>query len=240
MQAYSQTGFYHQPAYRSGAYPPQCNHLPLPAPPLQPSCSGAGTTANSRQRTQWGTTETYILLEMWGAKYRSLKLASATTKRDIWSEIRTEFIEACRDQNLAEPKKSVAQIKKWISNLEIEYKKIKTKMAKTGEEGAKRLQEECVFFVALDEVMGTRDTNNPELMHIRDTAILPKRKVKELFVNPQSESAVSDDEAEDELRLYSDSYSNYSSVSEFDEEMNVEENEMEEGLQEADKPEIER
>ena len=175
-----------------------------------------------------------------GESITSLKLASAATKRDIWREIRTEFIEACRDQNLAEPKKSVAQIKKWISNLEIEYKKIKTKMAKTGEEGAKRLQEEYVFFVALDEVMGTRDANNPELMHIRDTAILPKHKVKELFFNPQSESAVSDDEAEDELRLYSDSYSNYSSVLEFDEEMNVEENEMEEGLQEADKPEIER
>lgn len=95
-------------------------------------------------------------------------------------------------------------------------------MAKTGEEGAKRLQEDCVFFNALDEVMGTRDVNNPELMNIRDTAILPKRKGKELVINPRPESAVSDDEAEDEVSLNGDGHSNYSSGSELDEEENVE------------------
>ena len=65
------------------------------------------------------------------------------------------------------------QLKKRVTNLEYEYRQIKTRMNSTGEEGDKKIMGTFEFFHALDEVLGSRHGVNPALMTIESTAIIP-------------------------------------------------------------------
>jgi len=52
--------------------------------------------------------------------------------------------------------KNLDQLKKRIKNLEYEYRQVRTKMASTGEEGAKKLQSNCAFYEELEDILGMR------------------------------------------------------------------------------------
>ena len=47
-------------------------------------------------------------------------------------------------------------VEKRVTNLEYEYRQIRTRMNSTGEEGAKKIMGTFEFFHALDEVLGSR------------------------------------------------------------------------------------
>lgn len=49
-------------------------------------------------------------------------------------------------------------------------------MASTGEEGAKKLQSNCVFYEELDDILGTRDAINPDCMTISLSKVIPTKK----------------------------------------------------------------
>ena len=49
-------------------------------------------------------------------------------------------------------------------------------MASTGEEGAKKLQSNCVFYEELDDILGRRDAINPDRMTISSSKVIPKKK----------------------------------------------------------------
>lgn len=98
------------------------------------------------------------LLEIWSTKYHAdIKSVSTSQKRKIWEQISYEFEIACREGNISQiQQKSVEQLKKRVTNLEYEYRQIRTRMNSTGEEGAKKIMGTFEFFHALDEVLGSR------------------------------------------------------------------------------------
>ena len=127
-----------------------------------------------RSRIVWATKEIQVLLEIWGTKYAEIKSASTSQKRKIWEQISYEFEIACRKENISQiQQKSVEQLEKRVTNLEYEYRQIRTRMNSTGEEGAKKIMGTFEFFHALDEVLGSRHGVNPALMTIESTAIIP-------------------------------------------------------------------
>lgn len=134
------------------------------------------TTKGRRARVVWNPVETHILIEIWGGKYSELKCASNSLKTKIWSEIVRKFEDGCRKNNLDYAEKTAEQIKKRISNLEYEYRQIRTKMTQTGQEGAKKLQANFPFYDDLDNVLGCRDAANPDLMSIENTSVLPENE----------------------------------------------------------------
>ena len=75
------------------------------------------------------------------------------------------------------------QTKTWINsrkekkNLEYEYRCVRTKMASTGEEGAKKLQSNCAFYEELDDILGTRDAINPDRMTISSSRSFQRRSL---------------------------------------------------------------
>ena len=72
--------------------------------------------------------------------------------------------------------KNLDQLKKRIKNLEYEYRQVRTKMASTGEEGAKKLQSNCAFYEELDDILRMRDAINPNRMTISSSKVIPKKK----------------------------------------------------------------
>ena len=133
-----------------------------PASPLSQSFQEGATSSKStkvtdgkrRSRIVWATQETRILLEIWGTKYAEIKSASTALKRKIWEQIAYEFEISCRRENISQiQQKSVEQLKKRVTNLEDEYRQIRTRMNSIGEEGAKKIMGTFEFFDALDEVL---------------------------------------------------------------------------------------
>lgn len=151
---------------------------PIPVPP-GPSELRSDQSPNSevskRTRVDWTRDETSILLEIWGALYDSLKSASTAQKKSLWSQILKKFQDKCFDMGVSS-NKNLDQLKKRIKNLEYEYRQVRTKMASTGEEGAKKLQSNCAFHEELDDILGTRDAINPDRMTISSSKVIPKKK----------------------------------------------------------------
>ena len=153
-----------------------------PASPLSQSFQEGATSSKSkkvtdgkcRSRIVWATKETQILLEVWGSKYAEIKSASTSQKRKIWEQISCEFVIACRRENISQiQQKFVEQLIKRVTNLEYEYRQIRTRMNSTEEGGAKKIMGTFKFFHAQDEVLGSRHGVNPALMTIESTAIIP-------------------------------------------------------------------
>ena len=131
-----------------------------PASPLSQSFQEGATSSKStkvtngkrRSRIVWATKETQILLEIWGTKYAEIKSTSTSQKRKIWEQISCEFVIACRRENISQiQQKSGEQLRKRVTNLEYEYRQIRTRMNSTGEEGAKKIMGTFEFFHALDK-----------------------------------------------------------------------------------------
>ena len=74
----------------------------------------------------------------------------------IWSEIynkyKEQFIESVR---------AFPQLKKMIQNLEDEFKNLKLRAQKTGEEGFKKIKQGFSYYDYLDTIIGQRDSMNP-------------------------------------------------------------------------------
>ena len=127
-----------------------------PAIPLSQSFQEGATSSKStkvtdgkrRSRIVWATKETQILLEIWGTKCAEIKSAATSQKRKIWEQISYEFEIACREENISQiQQKSVEQLKKLVTNLEYEYRQIRTRMNSTREEGAKKIMGPSNFFM---------------------------------------------------------------------------------------------
>ena len=124
-----------------------------PASPLSQSFQEGATSSKStkvtdgkrRSRIVRATKETQILLEICGTKYAEIKSAST-------SQISCEFVIACRRENISQiQQKSGEQLRKWVTNLEYEYRQIRTRMDSTGEEGTKKIMGTFEFFHSLDK-----------------------------------------------------------------------------------------
>ena len=48
-------------------------------------------------------------------------------------------------------------------------------MASTGEEGAKKLQSNCMFYEELDDILGIWDTINPDHKTISSSKVIPEK-----------------------------------------------------------------
>lgn len=151
---------------------------PILAPPGHSELSSdpSPNSAESKRTTaDWNRDETSVLLEIWGALYDSLKSAPTTQKKSLWSQILKKFQEKCFDLGVSS-NKNLDQLKKRIKNLEYEYRQVRTRMASTGEEGAKKLQSNYAFYEELDDILGTRDAINPDCMTMSSSKVIPKKK----------------------------------------------------------------
>ena len=151
-------------------YPPMMASTPVPTELV--SYSSPSSEVSKRTRTDWTREETSILLEIWGALYESLKSVSSVQKKVLWSQILKKFGSKCCDLGLSK-NKNLDHVKKRIKNPEYEYRQVRTKMASTVEEGAKKLQSNCSFYDELDEILATRDAINPERMTISLSQVIP-------------------------------------------------------------------
>ena len=157
-------------------YPPMMAPIPVPPGPSELSSDQSpNSEVSKRTRVDWTRDETSILLEIWGAIYDSLKSASTAQKKSLWSQILKKFQDKCFDMGVSS-NKNLDQLKKRIKNLEYEYLQVRTKMASTGEEGAKKLESNCAFYEELDDIQGTRDAVNPDRMTISSSKVIPKKK----------------------------------------------------------------
>ena len=157
-------------------YPPMMPPIPVPPGPSELSSDPSPNSEESKgTRADWNRDETSVLLEIWGALYDSLKSDSATPKKRLWSQILKKFQDKCFDLGVSS-NRNLDQLKKRIKNLEYQYRQVRTRMASTGEEGAKKLQSNCAFYEELDDILGTRDAINPDRMTISSSKVIPKKK----------------------------------------------------------------
>lgn len=141
---------------------------------LTDSTSSSETAKRTRVRVDWCRDETNILLDCWGALYESLKSASVKQRKTLWSQILKNFLSKCAELGLTTDK-NLEQVKKRFKNLEYEYRQVRTKMASTGEEGAKKLQAGCSYYSELDEILETQDAVNPDRMTISASSVVPRK-----------------------------------------------------------------
>ena len=180
---------------------------PIPVPPGSSelgSESSSNSEGSKRTRTDWTREETSVLLEIWGDLYNSLKSASAAQKKSLWSQILKKFQDKCCELGLSS-NKNLDQLKKRIKNLEYEYRQVRTKMASTGEEGAKKLQSSCAFYEEVDDILGTRDAMNPDRMTISSSMVIPKRKSPSTSAGPVTEHGKTSSAASSDSRMPSTS-----------------------------------
>ena len=86
---------------------------------------------------QTGTEKkTEELLQAWGPKYEQLKKVPTKERVRIWSDIYNKYKERIIDSV-----RTLPQFKKRIQNLENEFKILKLRAQKTGEEGFKKIKQ---------------------------------------------------------------------------------------------------
>lgn len=66
--------------------------------------------------------------------------------------------------------RTLPQLKKRIQNLEYEFKNLKVRVKKTGEEGFKKIKQGFPYYDYLDTIIGQRDSVDPSRMQIESTA----------------------------------------------------------------------
>ena len=65
------------------------------------------------------------------------------------------------------------QVKKRQQNLEYEFKQLKVKASKTGEEGLNKIKEGFPYYSIFDQTMGYRDSVDPAKMEIESSSFMP-------------------------------------------------------------------
>ena len=100
----------------------------------------------------------------------------------IWNEIYEDFKSSC-DEN----ERTLLQVKKRQQNLEYEFKQLKLKSSKTGEEGLNKIKENFPYYGIFDETMGYCDSVDPPKMKIESSSFIPS--VSDAVSTPQPTSS---------------------------------------------------
>lgn len=132
--------------------------------------SGRVTTNKAKTKSaDWTVNETKDLIRIWGPHYEKLKGVSNKDRIRIWNQIYEEF----RKKSQPDNGRALPQVKKRLQNLEYEFKQLKLRARTTGEEGLLKIKNNFPYYDMLDEVMGYRDSVNPDLMEIESSSFLP-------------------------------------------------------------------
>ncbi|KXJ07911.1 Trihelix transcription factor ASIL2 [Exaiptasia diaphana] len=114
----------------------------------------------------WSEPETLELIEAWGKYYQNLKGASNKEKTKIWNNIYEVY-----KRSWGKSERTLPQIKKRIQNLDYEFKNAKQRMRNTGEEGIKKIKEGFPYFDQMDDIMGHRDSVDPDKMELEGSSV---------------------------------------------------------------------
>ena len=95
-----------------------------------------------------------------------MKKVSTKERGRIWSEIYNKYKE-----RFIESVRTLPQLKKRIQNLAYEFKNLKLRVQKTGEEGFKNIKQGFPYYDYLDTIIGQRDSVDPSKMQIESTAM---------------------------------------------------------------------
>lgn len=104
----------------------------------------------------------------WAPRFERLKGASNKVRTAIWNEIYEDFKSSCD-----ESERTLPQVKKRQQNLEYEFKQLKVKASKTGEEGLNKIKEGFPYYSIFDQTMGYRDSVDPAKMEIESSCLIP-------------------------------------------------------------------
>ena len=100
----------------------------------------------------------------------------------IWNVIYEDFKSSCDESECTLP-----QVKKRQQNLEYEFKQLKLKSSKTGEEGLNKIKENFPYYSIFDKTMGYRDSVDPAKMKIESSSFVPS--VSDAVSTPQPTSS---------------------------------------------------
>ena len=104
----------------------------------------------------WSVVQTKQLLYAWASRFERLKGASNKVRTAICNEIYENF-----RSSWDESERTLPQVKKRQQNLEYEFKQLKVKASKTGEEGLNKIKEGFPYYSIFDQTMGYRDSVDP-------------------------------------------------------------------------------
>ena len=135
------------------------------------SSSRVTTNKVKSKSADWTVNESKDLIRAWGPHYEKLKGVSNKDRARIWNEIYEGF----RNKGHQDNGRVLPQVKKRIQNLEYEFKQLKLRASNTGEEGLLRIKQNFPYYDMLDDIMGYRDSVNPDLMEIESSSFLPIR-----------------------------------------------------------------
>ena len=116
----------------------------------------------------WSVAETKQLLHAWASRFERLKGASNKVRTAICNEIYENF-----RSSWDESERTLPQVKKRQQNLEYEFKQLKVKASKTGEEGLNKIKEDFPYYSIFDQTMGYRDSVDPAKMEIESSSFMP-------------------------------------------------------------------
>ena len=105
---------------------------------------------------------------MWASRFERLKGASNKVRTAIWNEIYENF-----RSSWDESERTLPQVKKRQQNLEYEFKQLKVKASKTGEEGLNKIKEGFPYYSFFDQTMGYRDNVDPAKIEIESSSFMP-------------------------------------------------------------------
>ena len=113
----------------------------------------------------WSKEETTRLISLCGEEEVQVKLQECRKNRSIYEDVATEM-------KAAGCERSYVQCRDKIKKLKVEYKKVKDKKKKTGEETPK-----WEFFEDMDRILGDRPSTEPPLVHdsLADEVIMPEQ-----------------------------------------------------------------
>ena len=126
-----------------------------------------------------------MLLHTWAPHFQKLKSVSNKKRIRISKEIYEQFKSEC-----AESDRTLPQIKKRQQNLEYEYKQLKLRASKTGEEGLNKIKEN--YFNIFEDVMGCRDSVDPNKMQVESSSFIqppsfPTERPKTPLIDTETE-----------------------------------------------------
>ena len=164
------------------------------SPPLicHAHLSPAGYSRSNQQRealksADWWVTETKMLLHAWAPHFQKLKSVSNKERIRISKEIYEQFKSQC-----AESDRTLPQIKKRQQNLEYEYKQLKLRASKTGEEGLNKIKENFPYFNIFEDIMGCRDSVDLNKMQVESSSVIqppsfPTERPKTPLIDTETE-----------------------------------------------------
>lgn len=122
--------------------------------------------SNNQKNSDWNREKTEELLQAWGPNYEQLKKVLTKEHGRIWREIYNKYKE-----RFIESVRTLPQVKKRLQNVEYEFKNLKIRVQRTGEEGFKKIKQGFPYYDYLDTIIGQRDNVDPSKMQIESTAM---------------------------------------------------------------------